>query len=727
MLRYVLFYILIFFSLVILFYLTVNLKIENTIWLKEGNQYEVNKDKLRKEFNEEENLIITIETVGDFLSANSLAELDIFSAKIESLQQIKKVRTILNSAFLIEHQEIINNVSLKYALDKNIINIEEVKNLIENSFYEGILFSADFKQFNIIITPNFSGDKNYIRKNLIKQMDYLIADYNQLTNYYITGKTNLYYNLDLKNKKNLFLLSILTILFAMIYIGLLYRDLDRVIITVINSIFSLIVTLSLFVIFKLNFSLLSLCLPIIAIVVTISDTIFIFNKYNFFLQENKYFLYKVIVKKIYKPCLITSLTTAFAFLSYYFSEIKPLYDLFLVSALAIMLNLIWVIFVTPFLLIFLCAKKTITISVISIVVKKVSEFIKTQNSKILWKLCVGICLIFPGIFLINSETNFLNIFFFNSEKIVQDVKKFDQNFAGSSDLSIIFSDESKQKFKNKEFYDFLSNYIKEAKALEEVKATRSYEDITLNALDKLSANSQFQNSEELAQILLFLEFSKSDQSYDVLADYVNFDYSMQRVKLFSNNLTSTQIRELRDNLQKINIHNENIALAGTNIYFDGIIKNLIKTQFYSLLFIIVMIFCLITMIYNIRFAIIASLANIFPLVIITALASLFGVNFDFSFVLVTVICLGIGVDCSIHILNDYTHNQQKLGSHDYTSYAVSEITLFFIVCIAAFLCSDLLIFVKFAILAISTILISYLINIIFVPIAVKSLYHKNIS
>ena len=133
------------------------------------------------------------------------------------------------------------------------------------------------------------------------------------------------------------------------------------------------------------------------------------------------------------------------------------------------------------------------------------------------------------------------------------------------------------------------------------------------------------------------------------------------------------------------------------------------------------------MIYNIRFAIIASLANIFPLVIITALASLFGVNFDFSFVLVTVICLGIGVDCSIHILNDYTHNQQKLGSHDYTSYSVSEITLFFIVCIAAFLCSDLLIFVKFAILAISTILISYLINIIFVPIAVKSLYHKNIS
>ena len=104
-------------------------------------------------------------------------------------------------------------------------------------------------------------------------------------------------------------------------------------------------------------------------------------------------------------------------------------------------------------------------------------------------------MIFPGVFLINSETNFLNIFFFNSEKIVQDVKKFDQNFAGSSDLSIIFSDESKQKFKNKEFYDFLSNYIKEAKALEEVKATRLYEDITLNALDKLSANSQFQNSE----------------------------------------------------------------------------------------------------------------------------------------------------------------------------------------------------------------------------------------
>ena len=132
-----------------------------------------------------------------------------------------------------------------------------------------------------------------------------------------------------------------------------------------------------------------------------------------------------------------------------------------------------------------------------------------------------------------------------------------------------------------------------------------------------------------------------------------------------------------------------------------------------------MIFIAICYFYNIKAAILTSIANLIPLISLISLSSIFQINFDFSFVLVTVICFGITVDCAIHIINDHYLNHDLKANILKTGAAVTEISLFFIIAFISFLFSDLLIFVKFGILAIIAITISYFVNMVLLPITIR--------
>jgi uncharacterized protein len=695
------------------------LNIANTKWLKSNNDFEISRIELIEDFNETETLTISFALEGPFFDAKILNETSDFTNKLKKLDEVISITSPLNSSYLIKYQGDLHNVSLEYALHNKLISLDELPYLLKHSFYQDILFNANLDKINIVIEPDFDDNKPIIRARLLEHVENLIHESTLLKqDYYISGKTFLYHELDAKNKHNIYRLSIITLLLTLIFMVFIYRDKDRVIITALNSVIGLFLVFSLFNFFNINFSLLSLCLPVVIIIVTISDSIFVFNQYN----HNQGFSYNMLVRKIWKPCFITSITTAFSFLAYSLSEIKPLNDLYILAPIVILLNYLWVVFVTPLCLIFLRGKRTDDPILLSSALKRIYAFAENAEIALVHKFLLCLIVISPSVLFIKVETNFLNIFFFKSEQIVKNIEKFDQDFIGSSDFSLIYQESPGNNFKEVGFFNKMTNNSDDLKSLSNINDIRSYQNIAQNALTELSDNKTiFSHDYELEQVLLFLEFSRNEKSHDVLADYINFDYTKGRVKLYTDNLSSSEISKASQNIDAI-IDKENISdvkLVGTNAYFDGISKNLITTQFYSLLFVVLMGLCSIWLFYNLQIAVIASIANIAPLLSLAIICSVFRINFDFSFVLVTIICFGITIDCTIHMLHEYSAKSDLKSTLTKTGIAVSEISLFFIMCFAVFLLSDLLIFVKFAMLAVLAIALSYTVNIMLLPIAMR--------
>jgi predicted RND superfamily exporter protein len=510
----------------------------------------------------------------------------------------------------------------------------------------------------------------------------------------------------------------LAIILTLCFVGFIYRDFSRFLITALNCLIATSISLIFFKHLNINFSLLSLCLPVILIIVTISDSIFVFNKLNFITLENNLAKYKSLVRSIWKPCLITSLTTSFSFLSYGFSEIKPLHDLFLISPIAILINYLWVVFVTSALLIFLNSTIIETRKSFAQWLILINNLIRNIKFNAVRNFLIFLFLLSPSIFFLKFETNFLHIFFFKSEQIVKNVNQFDDLFIGSSDYSIIFNNTNNYDFKTVKFFEKIDSIRKPLTKNEYINSTRSYQNIALNTLGKLSdGQERFTEDSEIEQILLFLEFSRNEDSKDVLSEYMTFDYTKTRLKLFTDNLNSSEITNsvnyINDILAEHNL--EEVKLSGTNAYFHGISNNLMKTQLYSLAFIFLMLFLSVCLFYNVKIALIAVFVNVIPLLSIILLCVFLKINFDFSLILVTIICFGITVDCAIHLLHEYSLDKKLNDIINSSGLSVTLISLFFIICFVAFLFSDLLIFIKFGLLAIITIIISYIANICLIP------------
>ncbi|MDC0857143.1 MMPL family transporter [Rickettsiales bacterium] len=699
------------------------LNIKNTKWLLSSNPFEQSRIELIEDFNENETLTLSFQTKKVFFDQNIINEIESFTNKLKSSNHVKEILTPINAAYLIKEGDVLHNVSLKYAIKNDIIKASAIPELLKNSFYQNILYDHDWQNFNIVIEPEFNDNKAKSRANLIQLIDIIIEDYPQLNhNYFITGKTFLYHQLDTKNKTNIYRIGLLAIILTLCFVGFIYRDFSRFFITALNCLIATSISLIFFKYLNINFSLLSLCLPVIVIIVTISDSIFVFNKYNFINHEDNLAKYKLLVRSIWKPCLITSLTTSFSFLSYGFSEIKPLHDLFLISPIAIFINYLWVVFITPALLIFLNSTIIDTGKSFRQWLRIINNLIRNIKFNAVRNFLIFLFLLSPSIYFLKFETNFLHIFFFKSEQIVKNVNQFDDLFIGSSDYSLVFNNSNNYDFKKVKFIDNLDVISISLTNNKYVNSTRSYQNIALNTLDKLSDGQEsFTDDFEIEQILLFLEFSRNEDSKDVLSEYMTFDYTKTRLKLFTDNLNSSEITNSVNYINDIFAeHNlEQVKLSGTNAYFHGISNNLMKTQIYSLAFIFLMLFLSVCLFYNVKIASIAVFVNVIPLLSLILLCVFFQINFDFSLILVTIICFGITVDCAIHLLHEYSLDTKLDDVINSSGLAITLISLFFIICFFAFLFSNLLIFIKFGLLSITTIVISYIANIYLIPIFLK--------
>ncbi len=711
---------------------------DNDSWLEEGNEIEINYENNKKEFSLSDNLLITISLEKkSFFNQNILSSLRLLQKDLSKIPVIDKINSPLTQTTVI-NEEGLYILSYDEAIKKQLLSIQSYKKDFLDSIYMNgyldetqqiFLLSLDLKYETTI-------NNDLQRQELISSIKEILNSYPSFKSYRIVGEEKLLNELNERNYENLKLLLVSAIFILFIIIVIIYKSMVKVFIIMLVAFLALISTLAIQNILGYPMSIIGLVLPVLISIVAISDVIHILSIRQWLYSENNYTNFKLLMKSTWKPCFLTSITTAIGFGSFYFSELVPLIHLGISSFVSILVVFV-VIVSSSWILIYLFESALIksennSLKSYNVQIQKITLYISKYKNKITFFSIIALFLTSTSLFFIKIETNFLDVFFFKDSKIYKDFEFVDNHLFGTGKIEVILEAKSHDFFKELSVLENMKKLNNKIRNHLNVKKVYSYLD-SIHIVHKAFTKGEDdfpKNDDELAQELLFLEFSRNDVDNDVLAPFLTFDYKKARIDIFTKNLNTQELENLLKDIKKdVNSHFDGeVKFLGSSTYFYYLSKYILDTQVKSILITIFIIAFILSIIFGIKYGFISLFVNIVPIVFTSSLIILLGKSFDFSTVLIASICLGLAVDSSIHLLYHFERFKDMPKRLEKTlSLSVKPIVIITILLcstFAVFLISDLVVLFNFGLFSIVMIIFCLFLNLLLLP-SILSLVIKN--
>ncbi|MBN1881455.1 MAG: MMPL family transporter [Deltaproteobacteria bacterium] len=173
-----------------------------------------------------------------------------------------------------------------------------------------------------------------------------------------------------------------------------------------------------------------------------------------------------------------------------------------------------------------------------------------------------------------------------------------------------------------------------------------------------------ESREAVAQLLLLYESSPDGE----LDYFINFDGSMLRVSGRAGMLTSKECRVLMDAVgdylaEELPPHLSG-RMTGVVPLFVDMVDYLIRSQIFSFSLAFVLIFTLLTLqLRSIKLGLISIIPNSIPIAITMGAMGLFHIKLDTATVMISTVAIGIAVDDTIHLLNRYKREYHISNDH----------------------------------------------------------------
>jgi predicted RND superfamily exporter protein len=646
--------------------------------------------KFEQIFGNDDNLLIVIHDARGVLTQKNLKAISELEKILWESKEVYRVETLNNFQYTesIEDDLIIDDLIPNDRIDKiDQSFIQQLNEKIDRQpVLNDYLISEDRRSVLIhtYLRPAFGTipDHSLITKDIRQKLTQFAKNYPHLTTH-LTGSVTIVDDFKTATEKDLVVLIPLLYLVLCVIVYWRYRS-----ITVIALVFS---TISLSVVLMLGFSsylgykintLTSAC-PTILMTVALSDAVHIFSAFFVYVRQGNSYIESVdySLKKNFYPTLLTSLTTAVGFLSFFDSLVRPVAEMGVTVAIGVVFA--WIVtylFLGPVL-----------IFMRQFIEKRLStrEPIKGQNglqltprSKI-WtdrivKNAIGIILIsFLALGIGGYFTTKINV---NMDPMAQfkgDHHSVVSNnfllkeFGFASSLEMMIDTGVSDGVKDPQFLKNVDRFKTWLVQQQEVRKVVSITDI----LKDLNQSFNDNNS----------EYYRLPDSRSIIAEYL-LVYSMglplgkdinNLISLDQSKIRLTALWNLRDSQSSLDFmkkivdeskkYNLNLSITGKNPLFHALTPYIVETFFHSLAMALIgitliLVFCL----RSLTLGLLSLIPNVFPLIVGGGLFYLFGLEVDMGTVVVASVCLGIAVDDSIHFLFEY-QKYRGLGKSSYDS------------------------------------------------------------
>ena len=676
-------------------------------------------NEINDRYGSKEFLVLTYTPKEDITSDNSVNNLLSLKYKIQSLDWVHNVITILDIPLLnIKDETLTEKLQNFSTLKSEGINREEGFNEILNSpVFRNFVISEDGKTTGIIVyikdnalEPKFANQKEkQIFRDRIKQKNHqnileireVIKGYKNIAKIHLGGIPMIADDMMSFIKNDIVIFGLGVLLFIIATLWFVFRKLIWIIVPISSCILSVVVMTGLHGILGWKVTVISSNFIALMLILTMAMNIHMSTRFLQLKKSNPNFKKKELIlltsQKMFWPIIYTVLTTICAFLSLIFSEIKPIIDFGWMMTLGLVSSFVVTFTLLPTLLNFLEDKKvSIQENQKSKITYGFSKF-ASNNKNIIFIITLFIIILsIFGISKLEVENSFINYFKKNTE-IYKGMKLIDDKLGGTTPLDIIIKfpknnndisenedddwgdmgDEDDEKYwftKDKiNKIDKVHKYLETLPAVGKVLSFSSIVDVA----------TALNDGRALGTLEMGVLYSKIPETIkkEIVDPYISIKDSEARINLrIKDSLTELRRNDLINQINydlenKLGFEKDEFKLAGVLILFNNLLQSLFKSQILTLGFVMIGIFAMFIILFkNIKLSLIGVVPNFIAAFFILGIIGILSIPLDMMTITIAAITIGIAVDNSIHYIYRFKEEFKKIGNYEKTvSYCHSTV------------------------------------------------------
>ncbi|NNE31771.1 MAG: MMPL family transporter, partial [Winogradskyella sp.] len=604
--------------------------------------------------------------------SNAIAQSEI--QKLRSLQKQVEDLPYVNTTYSLAKAKYPIYANNSLVLD-NLYNEKRSQKGLKNLFSKlpsvtSQLVTQDYKNlfFYIQLNPTPSIEEN--RKNIVSEIRTIIEVH--YSKYYLSGPPVLNEAYSKGIYKESLTFGVLTILVITLLLLFLLPSKRYLLISILSVAIPVSLLFGIITAFGFALNMISMLIPTILMVYSVSDAVHIINIYHKEGLESqklsKTQLLTTAIRKSLTPCFYTTLTTFVGYFALYLSPLPAFKNMGVFTCIGLILSfaLVYVITIIGFSFMNLDFKSSKPIfNLKTYAQSNVIEWlnrITTQYKNTIIVIFTAILLFgIYSVFQVSIDTNSRNLL--AEGKAKQDLRAIETQLGGSNRLQLNITSNIKQIL-NKE-------------ALKNLEVFQN----------KLESNPLISNPVSVINIKSFLEkrtpvlfqTNISDERLKTtLAKADDVDNSF--FKLFSKDLKTAAftltLREMktselesvleavkRDFEASFNTDEYSLKINGFAVVFAQLNNFILETQFKSFFAAFFVAFlCLLIFIRRLRTTLLVLIPNLLPLAVLAIVMSLLEIPLDVTTAMITPIMLGIAMDDTIHLVYKYRRSKTVKGA-----------------------------------------------------------------
>ena len=468
---------------------------------------------------------------------------------------------------------------------------------------------------------------------------------------------------------------VILVIAAVLY--LLLRSVRSTLLTLLVVLMSTIWTFGLMSLLRVPVYAVATMIPVMLIAIGVAYGIHLFSQLHLIRQEDPAVSRRDAVRRMlhgmWKPVLMTALTTVVGFISLVTSQVYPVKYFGLFTAFGVMVALLLSLVFIPAGLILLGLPgraggarggvegeaKPPADGREERTARRFASFILRRRRAVIIAVAAVLAVSVFGITRVWINSSFLDNFQAGSE-IARTDRFINQHFGGTSTLNVILEGEAEGVFKEPEVLTLIDRLQARAEGLPDVGNSFSLTDYLrrMNRVmneDRQEFDAIPASRELVAQYLLLYEMSGDPQNLERVVDY---EYRKANLTLQLKNDDSrtieaaiSAVEELAPELKRLGVSMNYAGSGYKSLVFTRLI---LSGQISSLLLSVVIVVLLVALMFR---SLLAGLIGAVPIaltaVVNFGLMGLLGIPLSTTTALISSIAVGIGVDYAIHFIDRY--------------------------------------------------------------------------
>lgn len=638
-------------------------------------------DEAEEIFNIQDGIIIAIENTEGIYQTETLQKVKDLTKQLGKMKEIEKsdVTSLYTADNIIGTED---GMDVKAFFKKVPTTEEGLREIAEKVRSNEMIFGRLVSQNETVTVIIAEIGDDVFSQEFYHQILELVHSFEGPEKLYVAGVPIVEGTMAYLGPKDMQKMVPIVMLVIILVLLLVMKSVKNTIFTMLVVVFSVVWAFGLMAAVNIPIYAVSTMLPVMLIAIGVADGIHLYSHLDLFLQNNpnatKKEAVKDMLKGMWKPVVMTSVTTSVGFFSLLTSEVYPIKYFGLFTAFGVTSAMLFSLLLIPASILVFGYTKRKPVNENNSKNTKTPFSYKFANGVVKYKtitLFLTIVIIAISLFGITKvwiNSSFLEKFEKDSDIVLTDTF-INEHFGGTSTLNVVLEADTNNIMKSPEALRLIN------KMQEQVDSELKIVGNSFSLADYMKRMNMVMhedkkefdiipNSQDLnAQYLLLYEMSGDP---DNLWKVVDYDYKIANVtiQLKSDNSKAInsaieEVEKFRDDFQKLGIEINYAgsgykALVFTDLILEGQIKSLVMS-----LFIIVILLSF--MFKNMWAGLIGSVPIVITALIGFGVMGLLNIPLSTTTALISSIAIGIGIDYAVHFIERYkiyaleTGNKQK--------------------------------------------------------------------